>query len=284
MNKVGQREKATQDRVVKLFEKQLGYTYLGNWIDREGNSNIDEPLLREYLAKKQGYGDELVTRALHQLTKTAADTSKTPYDRNRSVYELLRYGVKVKPDVGEHTETVWVIDWKHPENNDFGVAEEVAIQPVDPTAYGKRPDVVLYVNGIALAVLELKRSTVSVTEGIRQQLDNQKKMFIEHFFSTAQWLLAGNDTEGLRYGTTIDQRIEQAEQARAREERRVRRKMNEAQDRADKLLDRAAKIRREAGIEIDHHDADQEDVAGDDGPGRGQMVEVCRPGGGDERM
>jgi hypothetical protein len=83
---------------------------------------------------------------------------------------------------------------------------------------------------------------------------------------------------------TIDQRIEQAEQARAREERRVRRKMNEAQDRADKLLDRAAKIRREAGIEIDHHDADQEDVAGDDGPGRGQMVEVCRPGGGDERM
>ena len=65
----------------------------------------------------------------------------------------------------------------------------------------KRPDVVLYVNGIALAVLELKRSTVSVAEGIRQNLDNQKKEFIQPFFSTLQWRMAGNDSEGLRYAT-----------------------------------------------------------------------------------
>ena len=58
----------------------------------------------------------------------------------------------------------------------------------------------LYVNGIALGVLELKRSTVSVAEGIRQNLDNQKKEFIQPFFSTMQWVMAGNDTEGLRYG------------------------------------------------------------------------------------
>ena len=54
--------------------------------------------------------------------------------------------------------------------------------------------------GIALGVLELKRSTVSVAEGIRQNLDNQKKVFIEHFFSTIQFVMAGNDAEGLRYG------------------------------------------------------------------------------------
>ncbi len=64
----------------------------------------------------------------------------------------------------------------------------------------KRPDVVLYVNGIALGVLELKRSTVSVSEGIRQNLDNQKAVFIERFFTTIQLVMAGNDTEGLRYG------------------------------------------------------------------------------------
>jgi len=40
-----------------------------------------------------------------------------------------------------------------------------------------------------------------MAEGIRQNLDNQKKDFIEHFFSTMQWIMAGNDTEGLRYGT-----------------------------------------------------------------------------------
>ena len=59
----------------------------------------------------------------------------------------------------------------------------------------------IYVNGIALGVLELKRSTVSVAEGIRQNLDNQKKEFIQPFFSTLQLVMAGNDTEGLRYAT-----------------------------------------------------------------------------------
>ena len=112
--------------------------------------------------------------------------------------------MKVKPDVGENTETVWLIDWKHPENNDFAIAEEVTVPGADAKAHGKRPDVVLYVNGIALGVLELKRSTVSVAEGIRQNLDNQKKEFIEPFFSTMQLVMAGNDTEGLRYGIDRD--------------------------------------------------------------------------------
>jgi len=103
--------------------------------------------------------------------------------------------------VGENTVTVWLIDWKHPEKNDFAIAEEVSVAGTDAKAHTKRPDVVLYVNGIALGVLELKRSTVSVAEGIRQNLDNQKKVFIERFFSTMQWVMAGNDTEGLRYGT-----------------------------------------------------------------------------------
>ena len=200
MPAVGQIERKTQQRVVKLFHDTLGYDYLGNWIDREGNANIEPALLRAWL-KKRGVDDALIERALYVLDKAAGDTSKSLYDRNREVYGLLRYGVKVKADVGENTQTVWLIDWKHPENNDFAIAEEVAITATDPKAFGKRPDVVLYVNGIALGVVELKRSTVSVAEGIRQNLDNQKKVFIEHFFSTMQWVMAGNDTEGLRYGT-----------------------------------------------------------------------------------
>src|SRR5690606_8094911 len=94
----------------------------------------------------------------------------------------------------------------HPEANHFGVAEEVTVKGADlanaAKASTKRPDVVLYVNGIALGVLELKRSTVSVSEGIRQNLDNQQKTFIQPFFTTMQWVMAGNDTEGLRYATT----------------------------------------------------------------------------------
>jgi type I restriction enzyme R subunit len=200
MSTVGQIEKKTQRRVVKLFTDTLGYDYLGDWTDRDGNSNIEEDLLRAYLTK-QGCDEILIGRVLYLLDKEAGDQSKGLYDRNKGVYELLRYGVKVKPEVGQNTQTVWLIDWRHPENNDFAIAEEVTVPAADARAYGKRPDVVLYVNGIALGVLELKRSTISVAEGIRQNLDNQKKIFIQHFFSTAQLVMAGNDTEGLRYGT-----------------------------------------------------------------------------------
>jgi type I restriction enzyme R subunit len=201
MNTIGQIERKTQQRIVKLFRDTLKYDYLGDWTDRV-NSNIEEEYLRKFLHEKQGYDEALITRALYLLNKAAGDTSKSLYDRNRAVYDMLRYAVKVKPGAGENTVDVWLIDWEHPENNHFAIAEEVTVAAASDKAHPKRPDVVLYVNGIALGVLELKRSTVSMAEGIRQNLDNQKKVFIEHFFSTIQLVMAGNDTEGLRYGTT----------------------------------------------------------------------------------
>jgi len=200
MDNIGQRERKTQNRIVALFQDRLHYDYLGNWEERIGNRNIEPDLLRAYL-KERGYDEKIIDRALFLLEREAGDTSKSLYDRNRVVYDLLRYAVKVKPEVGENTKDVWLIDWKHPEKNHFAIAEEVTISGSDAAAHTKRPDIVLYVNGIALGVLELKRSIVSVAEGIRQNLDNQKKIFIEHFFSTQQLVMAGNDTEGLRYAT-----------------------------------------------------------------------------------
>ena len=196
MGNVGDREAKTQKRVVEFFLNTLGYSYLGFWKDRDGNSNVEEEPLRAWL-KRQGQDEKIIGKVLHELGKARAlGGSKTLYDANREVYGLLRYGVKVKPDVGERNITVWLIDWKNPDNNDFAVAEEVTVAG----EHTKRPDVVLYVNGIALGVLELKRSTVSVTEGIRQNLDSQKKEFIRPYYATVQLVMAGNDTEGLRYG------------------------------------------------------------------------------------
>ena len=200
MAKVGEQERRTQNRVVGLFKDSLQYDYLGNWKDRAGNSNLEEGLLTAWLTRQKVPGP-LMGRALEVFRKAVRDTSKSLYDRNKDVYSLLRYGVKTKADVSATTETVWLIDWKNPANNDFAIAEEVTVASADTHAYTKRPDIVLYVNGIALGVLELKRSTVSVAEGIRQNLDNQKKEFIQPFFSTMQYVLAGNNTEGLRYGT-----------------------------------------------------------------------------------
>jgi type I restriction enzyme R subunit len=199
MSTVGQIEKRTQARIVALFQERLGYDYLGNQIDGD-NRNIGTKLLTTWLSK-QGVSSTLIARALHELIRVSTDTSKSIYDRNHEVYELLRYGVKVLPTIGENKVTVWLIDWKHPQNNHFAIAEEVTVKGADAKASAKRPDVVIYINGIAIGVLELKRSTVSVAEGIRQNLDNQKKEFIQPFFSTMQWVMAGNDTEGLRYAT-----------------------------------------------------------------------------------
>lgn len=196
MSKVGQKERETQDRIVKLFRDGLHYEYLGNWEERDGNSNVEEQFLSRWL-KKQGYDDKIIAKVLFELDKArAVSGNRNLYDANREVYGLLRYGVKVRPDVGKQHVTVQLIDWENPQNNDFAIAEEVTVLGENM----KRPDIVLYVNGIALGVLELKRSVVSVTEGIRQNLDSQKKEFIRPFFATIQLIMAGNDTEGLRYG------------------------------------------------------------------------------------
>ncbi|WP_435278317.1 type I restriction endonuclease subunit R [Rhodococcus yananensis] len=196
MSDVGQIERKAQNRVVALFRDQLGYEYLGNWEYREGNANFETELLTQNL-RARGYDDNLINRALDQLGKAASvGAGHDLYEANRDVYGLLRYGVKVKPGVGEQTETVWLIDWKNPDANHFVVVEEVTVAG----QHTKRPDVVLYVNGLALATLELKRSKVAVSEGIRQTIGNQKPEFIRSFFSTVQFVFAGNDVEGLRYG------------------------------------------------------------------------------------
>ncbi len=196
MTPVGEREIHTQRRVVGLF-RDLGYRYLGDWRDREDNRNVEREILTPFL-ERSGRSASLIEKAIDKLEQAAAlGGSRSLYDANREVYDLLRYGAKVSPGVGRNTVTVDLIDWGDPSANDFAIAEEVTVVGRNT----KRPDLVLYVNGIALGVIELKRSTVSASEGIRQNLANQKKKFIRPFFTTVQLVMAGNDTEGLRYGT-----------------------------------------------------------------------------------
>jgi type I restriction enzyme R subunit len=197
MPNVGQIERITQNRIVALFCDQLKYDFLGNREERENNSNIEEDILRKYLSTKKRYSETLITKALYEFHKAADNLSEGLYSANKKVYGLLRYGVKVKAEAGDNFETVELIDWKNPQKNSFGIAEEVSVLGI----HDKRPDIVLYVNGIALGILELKRSTISVGEGIRQNIVNQQHEFIQPFFSTVQWLFAGNDTQGLRFGT-----------------------------------------------------------------------------------
>lgn len=196
MPPIGKPERATQDRVLALFRDELGWRYLGDWSDREGNANIEETLLTPWLAKR-GAAPAQISVALLRLRSEAGNHHRTLYANNQAVYGLLRYGVQMLTAAGTKTQTVELVDWQHPEANDFAIAEEVTLKG-DRT---RRPDLVLYVNGIALGVIELKNSRVSVGDGIRQCLSNQQPMFHAAFFSTMQFVFAGNDSEGLRYGT-----------------------------------------------------------------------------------
>jgi len=193
---VGQPERATQNRVIALFRDQLGCRYLGDWTDRDGNSNIEEGPLTAWLIGR-GYTAAQISVALHKLRTEATNHSRTLYGNNQAVYNLLRYGVPVKVEAGKVTETVHLIDWQHPEKNDFAIAEEVTLAG----NHERRPDVVLYINGVGVGLLELKNSRVTIGDGIRQCLSNQTPMFHEWFFSTVQFIFAGNDSEGLQYGT-----------------------------------------------------------------------------------
>ena len=195
MTDIGKPERATQNRVITLFRDELGYRYLGDWADRDGNSNIEEGLLTAYLTRN-GYSAAQISIALYRMRTEADNHSRSAYGNNQAVYNLLRYGVPVKIEIGKVTETVRLVNWQEPQKNDFSIAREVTLRG----GQERRPDIVLYVNGIAVGVIELKNSRISIGEGIRQSLSNQQPEFNAWFFGTVQFIFAGNDSEGLQYG------------------------------------------------------------------------------------
>ncbi|GAA8165126.1 HsdR family type I site-specific deoxyribonuclease [Helicobacter pylori] len=184
-------EKEVQKQVIETF-KSMGYAYLGD-LTKSDNENINKESLKAWLVKNQKINDkrwQRIEQKIHNALKNNL------YEANQKFYELLIYGVKTKISQNEPHQTSWLIDWKDVSKNEFSVAEEVSVKGPNT----KRPDMVLYVNGIALGVLELKNSSVSVESAIRQNLDNQKKEFIRDFFKTIQLVMAGNESQGLRYG------------------------------------------------------------------------------------
>ena len=211
---ISQKERQYQNEIVKLFRERLDYEYLGSFQypknsqtreNGEKNTPIIESELRRFLSSKEyGYTKIQIDEAIRQ-TKEMARLSDSRRgilaDTNNKLYEVLTTHLAIQPDAEHHHENVYLFDFNNPLANNFAIAEEVSY--IDElTGKHSRPDLVVYVNGIALCVIELKRSTVSLEEGIKQNLSNEIDL-IPSFFTTAQFTVAASDKNGFRYATIL---------------------------------------------------------------------------------
>ncbi|WP_339758987.1 HsdR family type I site-specific deoxyribonuclease [uncultured Sulfitobacter sp.] len=173
-----------------------------------------EPILRERLKghrfdfKGQTYPLSAggVDQVVREISATGLNEGLIP--ANEAIYKHLTLGITVTDFVdGQRTSvTVPLIDWADPAANILQVTEELSVER--PAGMGRfRPDVVCYVNGIPLVVIEAKRPVSStkdkamVDEGISQHLRNQKTDGIQDLYAYSQLLLSISGNDG-RYGTT----------------------------------------------------------------------------------
>lgn len=209
-------ERAYQNKIIERFtdKKRLNYTEYADVThskkDLSEDSKCTSGPVREkdlvaFLESKK-YSDSQIKEAVRQLKeKVYLSAPRNLLDKNQEVYAFLTQGTKIRPREDASIQDVMFFDFDHYENNTFCIAQEVSY--TDPlTGLNARPDIVVYVNGIALAVIELKRSLVSLEEGIKQHLSNQIDL-IPSFFTTVQFCIASSDKNtdenGFKYGTVL---------------------------------------------------------------------------------
>ena len=145
---------------------------------------------------------DTIAKAIEELTQSRAVMS--PIEANREIYTLLKDGVKVslsEPDgEGETVEVLQVIDWETPENNDFFAASQFWITG---EMYTKRPDIVCFVNGIPLVLMEFKRIDVHLHAAYNDNLRDYKDT-IPHLFWYNAFVLLSNGTESKVGSLTAD--------------------------------------------------------------------------------
>lgn len=199
---------------VTLLHK-LGYHYLSpndNLTLRSGKTSkiILESILKEQLKKlnsitfkgqQYAFTDNNIQKAIQALTDIPFDSLM---NTSEQVYDLLTLGKSLEQTIDGNTKSFSLdyIDWKHPENNVYHVADEFVVERRN-SKQTRRPDIVLFVNGIPLVVIECKRPDKknAVEEGISQQLRNQRGDEIPELFTVAQLLLSVSQNKA-QYGTT----------------------------------------------------------------------------------
>lgn len=210
-------ENKIQQNSINLLQS-LGYKF----ISREENLKLrggksSEVLFREILIQKLGeingyeykgkrykFSQSSVLKAVDELAGVSLNEGLMV--ANERITNLLLLGTSLEENLEDGTRRSFsfkFIDFENLQNNDFYVTEEFEVSRVSQSDVQKhrRPDLVLFINGIPIVVIELKKSSVSLENGIKQLEKEQGKDEIAHLFKYIQLTIAANGS-GARYGTT----------------------------------------------------------------------------------
>lgn len=155
----------------------------------------------EYKGQKHKFSEKNIQQAMLDIDEALTDgLIKT----NEKIYDSLVLGRSYPENLSEMDGTksfnLKYIDWEHPENNVLHVVEEFSVEREDGQGTA-RPDIVTFINGIPFGVIECKKASISISQGISQMLRNQRKEYIPQLFKFVQIAVATNKNE-TQYATT----------------------------------------------------------------------------------
>ncbi|GAB6193578.1 type I restriction endonuclease subunit R [Desulfocastanea catecholica] len=175
-------ESHIEEADIAFFTSSLKYEYLDGWQKKLlGRESLQDVVLKDRLYNVlEKLNPDLppmcLEHAVLELSRSRAGMS--PLMANKQVYELIRGGVPVTygdEEMREVSDYVRIIDFQYPEKNDFLVVSQLSIEYQDITGITRRPDVLLYVNGLPLVMVELKNATEKVKSGYDDNLQSYKE-------------------------------------------------------------------------------------------------------------
>ena len=206
-------EMSTSQRPAIEVLQKLGYKYISEEKNKKlRNYILTDVIFKDILAKKlneinsyeyKGEKYKFSASTIGQAIKDLNEDLVTGLiSTNEKIYDLLTLGKSYQENMIDGTKRsfdIKYIDFEHPENNDFYVTEEFSVLRMNGKDYA-RPDIVLFVNGIPLAVIECKDASVPIIQAISQNIRNQKPDYIPQLFKFIQIVMAANKNE-TKYAT-----------------------------------------------------------------------------------
>lgn len=212
-----------QERLIQ-FLMNMGYEYVSRSEAESKRKNLSSVLFEDELIrflKKQTYkyndhellfSGESITKAVKELDASLLQGLSMA---SKEIYNLLTLGISLEETIAIDSDVpvkqsfdLSYVDFEHPANNIWQVTEEFSVQRANGSF--ARPDVVLMVNGIPFVVIECKKSSVDVDEGVKQNVRNMMPDYIPQLFKFSQIVMAMNPQKVVygTGGTTADYFVE----------------------------------------------------------------------------